>query len=111
MAGFYMLAGTVTTDLTLDKLSQALHAHALVASTQGDELRLTSQVENPAKLALRSGFAHEFIAVGHAREQQPLMSECERLSSVLQSLQIAHELEIYDVKNELIRQLGFSLSD
>ena len=103
MAGFYMLAGTLTSDQTLQQLSIQLKDLGVASQLEDDELELDS----PASLAIRSGFDHEFILVGDAAQSDVLLTECERLSGYLKQLGLSHEMEIYDTQNELLKQLNF----
>ena len=103
MAGFYMLAGTLSTDLALEQISIQLKDSGVSAQLEDDELVLDS----PANLAIRSGFDHEYILVGDATESEVLLGACERFSAILKQLGLTHEMEIYDTHNELIRQYNF----
>lgn len=103
MAGFYMLAGTLSSELKLEQIALLLKDLGTDSQLEDDELELDS----PANLTLRSGFEHEYIVVGDTTESALLLSECERLSKLLQQLQLTHDLEIYDLKNELIHQIDY----
>jgi hypothetical protein len=103
MSGFYMLAGTLSSNQSLQQIAAQLTDLGQVVQLEDDELELDS----PASLALRSGFEHEYILVGDATESEVILQECERLSKLLQQLQLSHEMEIYDTLNELIQQYAY----
>ncbi len=103
MSGFYMLAGTLTSDQTLEQISSQLKNLGMAAEIEDDELELDS----PASLTIRSGFDHEYILVGDATEKDVLLAECERFSSMLKQMDMPHEMEIYDTSNELIHQFVY----
>lgn len=100
MSGFYMLAGTLNTDQSLQQIAAQLKDLGVTAQIEDDELELDS----PASLTIRSGFDHEYILVGDASEREILWNECERLSGLFKQMQMAHEMEIYDTRNEMIHQ-------
>jgi hypothetical protein len=105
MSGFYMLAGTLTSDQSLEQISAQLKALGLVSGIEDDELELDS----PANLVIRTGFDHEYILVGDATESELLLGECERFSGLLKQMQMSHEMEIYDTRNELIQQIEYHI--
>jgi hypothetical protein len=105
MSGFYMLAGTLTSDQSLQQLCSQLRDLGMDAEIEDDELELAS----PASLAIRSGFDHEYILVGDSTERELLLGECERFSGLLKQMQMAHEMEIYDTRNELIQQFDYQI--
>lgn len=103
MTGFYMLAGTLTSDQSLDQISIQLKELGVISQLEDDELEL----ESPASLAIRSGFDHEYILVGDATDSEVLLTECKHFSDILKQMHMSHEMEIYDTKNELIQQYNF----
>ncbi len=105
MSGFYMLAGTLTSDQTLQQISVQLKDLGMAVQIEDDELELDSA----ANLTIRSGFAHEYILVGDATESELLLAECERFSALLTKMQMSHEMEIYDMRNELIEQIIYHM--
>lgn len=105
MSGFYMLAGTLTSDQSLEQISAQLKDLGIVSEIEDDELELDS----PANLAIRSGFDHEYILVGDATESELLLGECKRFSGLLKQMDMAHEMEIYDTRNELIQQFEYQI--
>jgi hypothetical protein len=105
MRSFYMLAGTLTSDQTLNQISMQLKDLGVAGQIDDDELELDS----PANLAIRSGFDHEYILVGDAPDGELLLGECERFSCLLKQMQMAHEMEIYDTRNELIQLFEYQI--
>ncbi len=105
MSGFYMLAGTLTSDQSLQQILEKLTELGLPGKIDDDELEL----DTPASLTIRSGFDHEYILVGDALERELLQAECERLSGLLKQMHMSHEMEIYDTRNELINQIDYSI--
>ena len=105
MSGFYMLAGTLTSDQSLEQISAQLKDLGMTAKIEDDELELDS----PANLTIRTGFDHEYILVGDATERELLWGECEHFSELLKQMQMAHEMEIYDTRNEMIHQFIFHI--
>ena len=103
MSGFYMLAGTLSSDQSLQQIAAQLKDLGLDSQMDEDELELDS----PASLALRSGFDHEYILVGDATESEVILGECERLSTLFTQMKLSHEMEIYDTRNELVQQYAF----
>ncbi len=105
MGGFYMLAGTLTSDQSLQQLASQFKELGMAVEIEDDELELDS----PANLAVRSGFDHEYILVGDSTERELLLGECERFSGLLKQMQMVHEMEIYDTRNELIHQFNYHI--
>jgi hypothetical protein len=98
MSGFFMLAGTVQSELGLSELRQLLQRQSIAAVIVDDEL----EIEGHANLTFRSGFDHEYILVGDSLDEDTLMAETNRLSKALSMQGISHAIEIYDRQNHLI---------
>jgi hypothetical protein len=103
MSGFFMIAGTVLTDLGMNEMQLLLRQQGIVSHMQDDELR----VEGACRIYFREGFDHEFILVGDAREESELRQESTRLSAALKSHGIQHAYELYDKANEPIADYEF----
>gem|GEM_PF-912074 len=104
MAGFFMISGSVLTNLAMDDMQALLQGQGISARLEDDELRL----DGAARLYIRRGFEHEFILVGDARELADLRADSERLSRMLAEQGIAHAWELYDRDNEQIEDYEFS---
>lgn len=105
MSGFYMLAGTMASDQTLEQISAQLKDLGMAGQIEDEELELDS----PASLTIRTGFDHEYILVGDATERDLMLGECDRFSGLLKQMQVAHEIEVYDTRNELIQQFVYHI--
>ena len=103
MSGFCMLAGTLASDLPQQDLLLLLQRNGISASTRGDEILIAGDIQ----LALRTGFEHEYILVGHSRDEAVLVQACTQVSARFTALKLEHEIEVYDVGNALIATLGF----
>ena len=103
MSGFCMLAGTLTSDLPQPDLLRLLQNNGITASSRDDEILIECDI----KLALRTGFAHEYVVVGHSRDEAMLLDTCTRISAQFAALDLEHEIEIYDTVNRLIQTLEF----
>ena len=99
---FYMAVGTVDWEQGGETLLRSLNEHKLGFEEQEDELEWDS---DDATLCLRPGFAHEWILVGDAEDQQQLMQAVQQLSAALQALGIRHEFEIHAPDNSLIAEM------
>jgi hypothetical protein len=104
MSGFFMMAGTVNSERPLQLLAGLLVEAGIDGSIDDDEFVMQSPTST---LALRTGFDHEYIAVGDAEDEIGLLADCTRLSRILKEREITHELEIYDKENRLIEQFVF----
>jgi len=101
--GFYMLAGTVQSDQTLQQIQALLEQHSICSEYDEDEQELTLLLDST--IIFRAGFAHEFIVVGDAIEEQKLLDAVKSLSQSLSALSIQHAFELYDMQNQLIHEL------
>ncbi len=106
MAGFYMLAGTMMSDLDFAQLQALLLQAGICSAHEADEDELALDMPAPVSITLRGGFAHEYIVVGDALEEQPLLEAVQRLSQVLDVQGISHEFEMYDPQNRMICEIG-----
>ena len=104
MASFYMLAGTVLSDLDMQQMMSFLSQQGLQCRMEDEELR----IDGAARIYVRPGFDHEFILVGDAREEIDLRRDCEQLSAVLRSQRIQHAYELYGRDNEAIAEYEFT---
>lgn len=98
MKGFYMLAGTVHTNLELKQLAEMCSTIGLQPVFDDDEF----SIEDVATLTFREGFDHELVLVGDAQDLEQLQALTQRVSMCLAGKKIAHAYELYDPKNELI---------
>jgi hypothetical protein len=104
MSGFFMLAGTIETDLSLQQWRSLLQQGGIDGrlDDEEDELELEAAAAN---IVLRGGFGHELIAVGDAQSEDQLRSAAGQLTALLQNNALAYEFELYDRNNELIEVL------
>ena len=108
MSGFYMLAGTIETDLSLPQWRSMLQQSDLDArlDDEEDELALDFAAAN---IVLRGGFGHELIAVGDAQTEAELRAAVQQLANWLQAQHVAYEFELYDRQNQLMDELTSAL--
>ena len=104
--GFYMLAGTVLTNLNVNDLQELMNNQRLPAEIKKGELK--AKFKQQGKVFFRPGFDHEFILVGHAREHEQLMFVVNSICSVLKLHEIQHAYEIYDRDNNQIEEVDYS---
>ena len=102
MSGFYMLAGTALTDLSLQQLSSLCRQQGLDPEVEEDEFSLHAD----ATLTFREGFDHEVVLVGDASGVEALTRLAVKVSSLLSEQGISHAYEIYDPSNELIEEFA-----
>ena len=98
MSRFYMLAGTLQSFASLEALQRLLKEASIVSRLIDDEL----EVEMAASMAIRTGFAHEYILVGDSRDAEILITAAKQLSAVFNRQRMSHDYEIYDRDNQLI---------
>ena len=98
MKGFFMLAGTVLTELDLLQVSKLCESAGLKTSIEKDEF----SVEDNATLTFREGFDHELVLVGDAVDLMSLKALAKQVSLILMRQGIAHAYELYDPTNELV---------
>ncbi len=98
-----MLAGTLASDLPQQDFLRLLQSNGISASARDDEILIAGDIQ----LALRTGFDHEYILVGHSRDETILLQTCRRVSAKFAALRLEHEIEVYDVDNALIAALAF----
>lgn len=102
-----MVAGTVLTDLDLEQLRRVLEKNGVDAEINDDELKIRDE----ATVYFRTGFEHEYILVGDAREREPLLRQVQRISEVLKRNDISHAFEIYDTDNDQVHDYEFTLPE
>ena len=108
MSGFYMLAGTIETDLSLPQWRSMLQQSDLDARLDDDEDELVLDFA-AANIVLRGGFGHELIAVGDAQTEAELRAAVQQLANWLQAQHVAYEFELYDRQNQLMDELTSAL--
>ena len=104
MKPFYMLAGSVATDLALEQIQRLLAELGIDSVFEEDELLLSG----PTNLLFRDGFDHEYIVVGDAPDMTTLVEGCRTLSNALKEMKMAHGFELYDTQNQLFEQIDFT---